>query len=97
MNMFEDKNKKNKSNPIATGIKGAVIGAGATLIATQIMKDEKNVKRVKKAIKGVKEEAMNRFNIPNNLEEGISKGAKKLSKQKNVKKIVKKATRSKSS
>lgn len=97
MNMFEEKNKKNKSNLISTGIKGAVIGAGATIIATQIMKDEKKVKKVKKVLQGVRDEAMNRLNLPNNLEEGVSRGVKKLSKDKSVKKIVKKVSKSKSS
>lgn len=97
MNILEDKNKKNKSSLISTGIKGAAIGAGATIIATQIMKDEKRVKKVKKILSGVKEEAMNRLNLPNSLEEGISKGAKKLSKEKKVKKIAKKVTTSNSS
>lgn len=96
--MFEDKdkNKKEKSNPVSAGIKGAVIGAGATIIATQIMKDEKRVKRVKKALNDVKDEAMQRLNLPNNVDEGIKKGAKELSKQKNIKKIAKKVTKQKS-
>jgi hypothetical protein len=93
-NIFEDKNKKeNKSNPIATGIKGAVIGAGATIIASQILKDEKRVKKVKKVINNVKDEAIQRINLPNNLEDGVKKGTKKLAKQKTVKKLTKKATR----
>lgn len=97
-NIFEDKNKKeNRSgSPIAAGIKGAVIGAGVTIIATQILKDEKRVKQVKKVISNVKDEAMQRINSQNNLEEDIKKGAKKLAKTKVVKKITKKSSGSKS-
>lgn len=94
-NIFEDKKKESKNSPLVTGIKGAVIGAGATIIASQILKDEKRVKKVKKVINDVKDEAMQRLNLQDNLENDvkIKKGARKLAKQKTLKKIIRKSSR----
>lgn len=48
---------KNKSiNPIAVGVAGAVVGAGAAIVGAVALKDEKNRKKLGKIVNDIKEQ-----------------------------------------
>lgn len=49
--MEEKTQKANKINPVATGIAGAVIGAGITAAAATILRDKKNRQMLKDTLK----------------------------------------------
>ncbi|KKP28563.1 MAG: hypothetical protein UR15_C0025G0012 [Parcubacteria group bacterium GW2011_GWA2_31_28] len=49
------KERKKSINPIAAGVTGAVIGAGAAVAGAVILKDKKNRENIKKVLNKVKD------------------------------------------
>lgn len=54
--------EKNRAGSIVAGVAGAVVVAGVAVAATMALKDEKNRKKVKKAMVGVKDQALDYVN-----------------------------------
>ncbi len=52
------KQSNQQMNPVATGIAGAVVGAGVAVAASRAMKDAKTRKKVKDVFNAVKDQAI---------------------------------------
>lgn len=47
-----------KINPLAAGVAGAVVGAGAAVAAVQVLKEEKNRKKIKTVLENAKDQTL---------------------------------------
>lgn len=80
--------RSNKINPVATGIAGAVIGAGITAAAATMLRDKKNRQMLKETLKKAGTKAMK---YVDGLKMEAKKGTPKVAeKMEAVKEAVKK-------
>lgn len=75
--------KDKKDNSVAAGIAGAVIGAGAAIVTTQILSDKKTRNKINKTVAGLKKQVMNTINntkgdVTENVEKKIEEGKKEV-------------------
>ncbi len=85
--------RPNKINPVATGIAGAVIGAGITAAAATMLRDKKNRQILKDTLKTAGTKAMKYVDgLKKEAKKGTKNGAEKMETVKEtVKKEAKKA------
>ena len=80
------RNKEKSINPVAAIATGVVIGAGAAIAGSAILKDKKKQEKVKKVIKGVKSQVTGYMeDMQKMADEKINEGKEKLSEGKESK------------
>lgn len=79
MNNNDKNNKHIKINPLAAGVAGAVVGAGAAVATAQVLKEEKTRKKIKAVLENAKDQTL----------EYVKKASKSGGMQKDIKKAKK--------